>query len=232
MRLLLRKPVETLGEPGDEVNVRAGYARNFLLPRGIALPITEENRREVAEARKAWAVQRVEELEAAKALAGQLEGRVLRFERRVKTDTDELYGSVSVLDLSRSLEEQGFTLARNRIILGGPIRRLGESSVTIRVHPEVQVVLAVEVTALAVESLGDRAEVLTPPTAEAPAATADSPHESADGTGDETAAGSPAAESRESAAAEDPAAAEAPAVAETPAGAQTPAGAETSPLAE
>lgn len=154
MRLLLRKPVETLGEPGDEVNVRAGYARNYLLPRGIALPVTEDNRRAVAAARKVWAVQRVEELEAAKALAGELEGRVLRFERRVKTDTDELYGSVSVLDLSRSLDEQGFSIARNRIILGGPIRRVGESSVTIRLHPEVQVDLTVEVAALAVEALG------------------------------------------------------------------------------
>lgn len=218
MRLLLRKPVETLGEPGDEVNVRAGYARNFLLPRGLALPVTEENRREVAEARKAWAVQRVEELEAAKALAGELEGRVLRFERRVKTDTDELYGSVSVLDLSRSLEEQGFTIARNRIILGGPIRRLGESSVTIRVHPEVQVVLAVEVTALAVESLGDRAEVLTPPTAEAPAEAAESPSESpaesAAASADGAAGGSPAADSPESDAAAAPAAAEPPPPAE------------------
>lgn len=218
MRLLLRKPVETLGEPGDEVNVRAGYARNFLLPRGLALPVTEENRREVAEARKAWAVQRVEELEAAKALAGELEGRVLRFERRVKTDTDELYGSVSVLDLSRSLEEQGFTIARNRIILGGPIRRLGESSVTIRVHPEVQVVLAVEVTALAVESLGDRAEVLTPPTAEAPAEAAESPSESPAESAAESAAGaaggSPAEDSPESDAAAAPAAAEPPPPAE------------------
>lgn len=222
MRLLLRKPVETLGEPGDEVNVRAGYARNFLLPRGLALPITEENRREVAEARKAWAVQRVEELEAAKALAGELEGRVLRFERRVKTDTDELYGSVSVLDLSRGLEEQGFTIARNRIILGGPIRRLGESSVTIRVHPEVQVVLAVEVTALAVESLGDRAEVLTPPTAEAPAEATGSPDgspvESADESpaesAEEAAGGSAGAASPESDAAEAPAGAEPPPPAE------------------
>ena len=222
MRLLLRKPVETLGEPGDEVNVRAGYARNFLLPRGLALPVTEENRREVAEARKVWAVQRVEELEAAKALAGELEGRVLRFERRVKTDTDELYGSVSVLDLSRSLEEQGFTIARNRIILGGPIRRLGESSVTIRVHPEVQVVLAVEVTALAVESLGDRAEVLTPPTAEAPAEAAESPDESpaesAAASPNESAAesadGASVADSPESDAAEAPAGAEPPPPAE------------------
>lgn len=228
MRLLLRKPVETLGEPGDEVNVRAGYARNFLLPRGLALPVTEENRREVAEARKAWAVQRVEELEAAKALAGQLEGRVLRFERRVKTDTDELYGSVSVLDLSRSLEEQGFTIARNRIILGGPIRRLGESSVTIRVHPEVQVVLAVEVTALAVESLGDRAEVLTPPAAESPAEAAESP--------DESAGGSAGNDSPERDSGEAPPAAETPAAAETPgdapAAAETPAGAEPPPPAE
>lgn len=213
MRLLLRKPVETLGEPGDEVNVRAGYARNYLLPRGIALPVTEDNRRAVAAARKVWAVQRVEELEAAKALAGELEGRVLRFERRVKTDTDELYGSVSVLDLSRSLDEQGFSIARNRIILGGPIRRVGESSVTIRLHPEVQVDLTVEVAALAVEALGDRVEVLTPPTVAEPSESAEAGDSSSEAAGTEAepaaadrapsgAAGTPAAADEESAGAD------------------------------
>lgn len=162
MRLLLRKPVETLGEPGDEVVVRPGYARNYLLPRGIALPVTEENRREVEDAKRVWVVQKVEDRKAAEALGAELDGRALRFERRVKSDSDELYGSVSVLDISRRLDEQGFEIARNRIILGGPIRNLGESSVVIRLHPEVQVTLPIEVTALAVESLGDRAAVLTP----------------------------------------------------------------------
>lgn len=206
MRLLLRKPVETLGEPGDEVNVRAGYARNYLLPRGIALPVTEDNRRAVAAARKVWAVQRVEELEAAKALAGELEGRVLRFERRVKTDTDELYGSVSVLDLSRSLDELGFSIARNRIILGGPIRRVGESSVTIRLHPEVQVDLTVEVAALAVEALGDRVEVLTPPTVPEPSESAEAGDSSSEAAGTE--ADPAAADPAPSGAAETPAAAD------------------------
>lgn len=170
MRLLLRKPVETLGEPGDEVVVRPGYARNYLLPRGIALPVTDENRREVKDAKRAWAVRKVEDRKAAEALGAELEGRALRFERRVKSDSDELYGSVSVLDISRRLEEQGFEIARNRIILGGPIRNLGEASVVIRLHPEVQVTLPIEVAALAVESLGDRAAVLTPLTPAAPEA--------------------------------------------------------------
>lgn len=170
MRLLLRKPVETLGEPGDEVVVRPGYARNYLLPRGIALPVTDENRREVEGAKRAWAVQKVEDRKAAEALGAELEGRALRFERRVKSDSDELYGSVSVLDISRRLDEQGFEIARNRIILGGPIRNLGEASVVIRLHPEVQVTLPIEVAALAVESLGDRAAVLTPEEPAAPAA--------------------------------------------------------------
>ena len=170
MRLLLRKPVETLGEPGDEVVVRPGYARNYLLPRGIALPVTDENRREVEDAKRDWAIRKVEDRKAAETLGAELEGRALRFERRVKSDSDELYGSVSVLDISRRLDEQGFEIARNRIILGGPIRNLGEASVVIRLHPEVQVTLPIEVTALAVESLGDRAAVLTPEEPAAPAA--------------------------------------------------------------
>ena len=154
MRLLLRQSVDALGEPGDEVNVRAGYARNYLLPRRIAVPITEDNRREVAEARKVWAVGRIKEREAAETLARALEGHTLRFERRVKTDSDELYGSVSVQDISRDLADAGFKIARNRIILGGPIKIVGSTSVVIRLHPEIDVDLPIEVSAIAAGSLG------------------------------------------------------------------------------
>ena len=154
MRLLLRQHVDALGEPGDEVNVRAGYARNYLLPRRIAVPITEENRREVSEARKAWAVQRIEEREAAETLARALAGRALRFERRVKTDSNELYGSVSVQDIARELAEAGFEITRNRIILGGPIKVAGPSSAVVRLHPEVSVDIPIEVAPVAAGSLG------------------------------------------------------------------------------
>ena len=154
MRLLLREPVRALGEPGDEVNVRAGYARNYLLPRRIAVPITEDNRREVAEARQAWAVRQQREREAAAALAEVLEGHSLTFERRVKTDTDELYGSVSIQDIARELAADGFEIPRNRILLAAPIKRLGEQEVTIRLHPELEVRLGVEVTPVATASFG------------------------------------------------------------------------------
>ena len=154
MRLLLRQPVDALGEPGDEVNVRAGYARNYLLPRRIAVPITDDNRREVAETRKVWAVQRIKEREAAETLARALEGHTLRFERRVKTDSDELYGSVSVQDIARDLAGAGFEIARNRIILGGPIKVVGSASVVVRLHSEIEAELPVEVSAIAAGSLG------------------------------------------------------------------------------
>ena len=154
MRLLLKQPVDALGEPGDEVNVRPGYARNYLLPRRIAVPITEENRREVAEARKVWSVERIKEREAAEALARSLEGHTLRFERRVKTDSNELYGSVSVQDIARQLAEGGFEIARNRIILGGPIKVAGEASAVVRLHSEIEVDLPIEVSPVAAGSLG------------------------------------------------------------------------------
>ncbi len=154
MRLLLKQPVDALGEPGDEVNVRPGYARNYLLPRRIAVPITDENRREVAEARKVWAVERIKEREAAEALARSLEGHTLRFERRVKTDSDELYGSVSVQDIARQLAEGGFEIARNRIILGGPIKVAGQASAVVRLHSEIEVDLPIEVSPVAAGSLG------------------------------------------------------------------------------
>ena len=154
MRLLLKQPVDALGEPGDEVNVRPGYARNYLLPRRIAVPITEENRREVAEARKVWAVERIKERDAAEALARSLEGHTLRFERRVKTDSNELYGSVSVQDIARQLAEGGFEIARNRIILGGPIKVAGQASAVVRLHSEIEVDLPIEVSPVAAGSLG------------------------------------------------------------------------------
>lgn len=154
MRLLLKRPVDALGEPGDEVNVRPGYARNYLLPRRIAVPITEENRQEVAEARKVWAVERIKEREAAEALARSLEGHTLRFERRVKTDSNELYGSVSVQDIARQLAEGGFEIARNRIILGGPIKVAGEASAVVRLHSGIEVDLPIEVSPVAAGSLG------------------------------------------------------------------------------
>ena len=154
MRLLLKQPVDALGEPGDEVNVRPGYARNYLLPRRIAVPITDENRREVAEARKVWAVERIKERDAAEALARSLEGRTLRFERRVKTDSNELYGSVSVQDIARELAAGGFEIARNRIILGGPIKVAGQASAVVRLHSEIEVDLPIEVSPVAAGSLG------------------------------------------------------------------------------
>ena len=154
MRLLLRQPVDSLGEPGDEVNVRPGYARNYLLPRRIAIPITEENRQEVVEARKVWTVERVKERDAAEALARTLEGQTLRFERRVKTDSNELYGSVSVQDIARQLAENGFQIARSRIILGGQIKVAGPSAAVIRLHSEVEVDLPIEVFPVAAGSLG------------------------------------------------------------------------------
>ena len=165
MRLLLREPVRALGEPGDEVKVRAGYARNYLLPRGIAVPVTEENRREVAEARKTWAVRRIKEREAAAAVAETLEGQVLSFERRAKTDSDELYGSVSVQDIARDLAAEGFRISRGRILLSSPIKNLGTHEVSIRLHPEIEVSVRIEVTSVAASAFGMEPEPpAVPPT--------------------------------------------------------------------
>ena len=164
MRLLLREPVEALGEPGDEVVVRAGYARNYLLPRRIAVPVTEENRRDVATARQEWAVRRMKAREAATALAEALAGRTLRFERRVKTDSDALYGSVSVQDIARELADAGFEIPRSRIVLDAAIKHAGEASVRLRLHAEVEVELAIEILPIAAGTLGVDPVPVLPPT--------------------------------------------------------------------
>ena len=103
---------------------------------GSPFPSPRRTGARVADARQAWAVQKVKDLEAARALAGMLADRTLGFERRVKTDSDELYGSVSVQDIGRELADAGFEIQRNRIILGSPIKKTGALEVVVRLHPE------------------------------------------------------------------------------------------------
>lgn len=124
--VLLKKPVAGLGAEGDQVKVRAGYARNFLLPQGIAVPVTQANRKQIEALKKARAIREAKELDEAKALAAKLEGTELSF--AVKTgEGGKLFGSVSTADIAAKLAEQGIEIARKQIHLPhGPIKLLGK----------------------------------------------------------------------------------------------------------
>jgi len=142
--VLLLKPVDGLGAEGDQVKVRAGYARNFLLPQGMAVPLTVANRKQVESLKKARAVREAKELDGAQALAKQIEKAGIAI--AVKTgEGGKLFGAVTTSDIHEKLAAAGITVEKKRIHLGQPIKTLGKHEATIRLHPEVSVELSFDV---------------------------------------------------------------------------------------
>ncbi len=142
--VLLLKPVDGLGAEGDQVKVRAGYARNFLLPQGMAVPLTGANRKRVEALKKARGLREVKELDGAQALAKQIEKAGIAI--AVKTgEGGKLFGAVTTHDIHDKLTAAGITVDKRRIHLGQPIKTLGKHEVKIRLHPEVSVELTFDV---------------------------------------------------------------------------------------
>lgn len=142
--VLLLKPVDGLGAEGDQVKVRAGYARNFLLPQGMAVPLTVANRKQVDALKKARALREAKELEGAQALGKQIEKAGIAI--AVKTgEGGKLFGAVTANDIHDKLAAAGITVEKKRIHLGQPIKTLGKHEVKIRLHPDVTVDLAFDV---------------------------------------------------------------------------------------
>ncbi|MBK8857646.1 MAG: 50S ribosomal protein L9 [Opitutaceae bacterium] len=142
--VLLVKPVEGLGGEGDQVKVRAGYARNFLLPRNIAVPLTAANRKQVEALKKRRAVREAEELGGAQELAKKLEKTSLAF--AVKTgEGGKMFGAITSADIHGKLVAAGFDLDRKRIHLHTPVKTLGQHTVKVKLHPEVSVDLNFDV---------------------------------------------------------------------------------------
>ncbi len=124
MRLILQETVENLGEPGDVVDVKAGYGRNYLLPRGLAVTATAANARTVEEI-KAKRQEREEEAKiAAQALAVSLTGVSVNVKRKV-SEGDNLYGSVTAADIAAALVEEGFEVTKDQVRLEHAIKTLG-----------------------------------------------------------------------------------------------------------
>ncbi|MBI4475547.1 MAG: 50S ribosomal protein L9 [Acidobacteria bacterium] len=147
MEVILREHIETLGRRGDVVRVADGYARNYLLPRKLALPVTEGNRRRIEHERKLLEVKEAHEKQQAEALAAQIAQVELVIERRVG-EHDTLYGSVTSADIADALTAKGFEIEKRRIQLPEPIKQLGEVSVPIKIHRDVTTPVKVQVVAL------------------------------------------------------------------------------------
>ncbi len=142
--VLLVKPVEGLGGEGDQVKVRAGYARNYLLPRGIAVPLTTANRKQVEALKKRRAVREADELTGAQDLAKKLEKVALAF--AVKTgEGGKMFGAITATDVHDKLTAAGVTLEKRRIQLHTPVKTLGQHTVKVKLHPEVTVELNFDV---------------------------------------------------------------------------------------
>jgi large subunit ribosomal protein L9 len=144
MEVILRDHVENLGQRGEIVKVADGYARNFLLPRKLALPATAANRKWVERERKIAEVRDSEERGAAEAIATRLNALELKISRKTG-ENDQLYGSVTNADIGELLAAKGFDIDRRKILLPDPIKALGENTVPVKLHREVTAHLRVTV---------------------------------------------------------------------------------------
>ena len=144
MEVILREHVDNLGRRGDVVKVAPGYARNFLLPRKLALPVNEGNKRVVERERKLAETRDLEERQQAEAVANRLSQIELTLSRRVG-DTEQLYGSVTSADLAEALSAHGIEVDRRKIQLAEPLKALGESTVPVKLHRDVTAQLKVTV---------------------------------------------------------------------------------------
>ena len=142
--VLLREDVDNLGARGEIVKVKAGYARNYLLPRKLAVEATASNVRQIEQERAALLRREARERASAEAQATQVRTLRLTFERRVG-EHGILYGSVTSMDIAEALREKGYEIDRRRILLREPIKETGEFTVGVRLHREVTVELPVTV---------------------------------------------------------------------------------------
>src|SRR3954469_11743177 len=144
MEVILREHVDNLGRRGEIVKVADGYARNFLLPRKLALPATTGNKKHVERERKIMETREAEEKGQAEGLAARLAAIDISITRRVG-DTDQLYGSVTASDIADFLKSKGFEIDRRKLILPEPIKTVGDHKVPLKLHRDVTVPLVVKV---------------------------------------------------------------------------------------
>jgi large subunit ribosomal protein L9 len=145
IKVLLKNDVPSLGTGGEIVRVRPGFARNFLLPRGLAVPATAGNLARVEDLKRQVASLAKQELETANAAAAKLGGASVSIERAVG-DEGKMYGSVTTKDIEDAFEKAGVKIDRKKIVLAEPIKTVGTFEVPIKLHASVTATLKVTVT--------------------------------------------------------------------------------------
>jgi large subunit ribosomal protein L9 len=146
MEVILREHVDNLGRRGDVVKVTPGYARNYLLPRKLALAVTENNKRQIEREKKLAEARDLEERSAAEAVAARLAAVDIAIARRVG-ENDTLYGSVTTADIAQALQAKGFDVDKRKITLPEPLKALGETVVPVKIHRDVSAQVKVRVVA-------------------------------------------------------------------------------------
>jgi len=136
MKVILTADLPHVGKVGQVVDVANGYGRNYLIPRGFAIPATPSNERSLAQQQRARSTREAKNKAEADALAGQLQALALSIAKKTG-EGERLYGSVTSMDIADLLKARGIALDRRRIVLDTPLKTLGTHRVPIRLHPEV-----------------------------------------------------------------------------------------------
>ncbi len=144
MKVVFMEEVPGTAVPGEVKDVKDGFARNYLLPRKLALAVTEANKRQIDREKKIAEVRETEERSAAEAVAQRLAQLDIQIARRVG-ENETLYGSVTSADIAQALEERGFQVDRRKIVLPDPLKAIGEVSVPVKIHREVTAQVKVKV---------------------------------------------------------------------------------------
>lgn len=144
MDIILMQRVEKLGQMGDVVAVKTGYARNYLLPQGIAVRANKENLAKFEAERAQLEAANLERRNEAEAVAGKMDGLTVTM-IRAASDSGQLYGSVTSRDIAEAVTEAGFTVGRNQVVVERPVKTLGIFGFRVRLHPEVDVTVSVNV---------------------------------------------------------------------------------------
>ncbi|MBX3283121.1 MAG: 50S ribosomal protein L9 [Acidobacteria bacterium] len=159
--VLLREDIENLGGRGEVVKVKAGYARNFLLPQGFATLATKGNIKQIEQEREALLKKAAVEKATAEAQKEQMSAISLTFERKAG-EHGTLFGSVTSMDIADALKAKGYEIDRKRIVLRDPIKETGEYTVSVKLHREVAIPIPVKVTT-------EEGEIIAKPVEEKPA---------------------------------------------------------------
>ncbi len=144
MKVILKQTIEPLGIVGSEVDVKKGYARNYLVPQGKAIYATRQNRRLMEQQRAKLDLQIAKERKTAEEMAARLDGVVCRIQAKA-ADEQRLYGSVSARDIADALAAQGIEVQKRMVLLKDPIKEIGSYQVPIRIYKDLEPEITVEV---------------------------------------------------------------------------------------